>query len=271
MADAHKLPFDPAKEEAELAAIHEREEEDVARILSEKYHMLYTDLALKAVNVDALRLIPEDKAKAAEAAAFDVVAKKLSLALANPHNETLPALRDDLKGRGFELTEYLISHKSLEKALARYAELSLAVQSKPGVFKVPKEAFAKLTAAENSQKVLAEAFAAAAANESLERVSRILELTFAGALALRASDIHFEPEGERVRMRLRVDGLLSDTYFFDPKTYHQLNSRIKVLAGVKLNITDRAQDGRFTLDTEDKQIELRISFIPGAYAAALAL
>src|SRR3989338_5337939 len=153
-----KLPFDTTKEEAELAAIHEREEEDVARILSEKYGMAYTDLAFKAINVDALRLIPEEEARRAETVAFDVVAKKLSLALANPHNEALPALRDELKGRGFVLTEYLISHKSLEKALARYAELSLAVQSKPGVFKVPKEAFAKLTAAENYQKVLAEAF-----------------------------------------------------------------------------------------------------------------
>ena len=271
MDDKKPLPFDTTKEEAELAAIHEREEEDVARILSEKYGMAYTDLAFKAINVDALRLIPEEEARRAETVAFDVVAKKLSLALTNPHNEALPALRDELGKRGYELVEYLVSKKSLEKALGRYAELSLAIQSNPGVFKVPKEAFAKLSQDGISKKVLAAAFDAAVAGESLERVSRILELIFAGAIALRASDIHFEPEGGRVRLRLRVDGLLADAHFFDPRTYHQLNSRIKVLAGVKLNITNRAQDGRFTLDAIEKLLEIRASFIPGAYGESVVL
>jgi len=266
-----KLPFDTTKEEAELAAIHEREEEDVARILSEKYGMAYTDLALKAVNVDALRIIPEEEARAASAAAFDIVAKKLSLALADPHNSALPALREALAGRGYELTEYLVSKKSLEKALARYAELSLAVVSKPGVFKVPREAFAKLGEKNGSKRALAAELDRATSLESLERISRMLEVIFAGALALRASDIHFEPEGEKTRLRLRIDGLLSDAYFLDPRAYHQLNSRIKVLAGVLLNITDRAQDGRFTLDTEEKAIEMRVSFIPGNYGESIVL
>jgi type IV pilus assembly protein PilB len=266
-----KLPFDTTKEEAELAAIHEREEEDVARILSEKYGLAYTDLALKAINVDALRIVPAGTARAAQAAAFDMVAKKLSLALTDPHNETLPALRDDLRKRGFELTEYLVSKKSIEKAFARYAELSLAVESKPGVFKVPEEAFAKLSKESASKKALVAELDEAAAEESLERVSRVLEIAFAGALEMRASDIHFEPEGERVRLRLRIDGLLSDTYFFDPATYHQLNSRIKVLSGIKLNITDRAQDGRFTIDTREKLFEIRVSFIPGAYGESIVL
>ena len=266
-----KLPFDTTKEEGELAAIHEREEEDVARILSEKYGMAYADLALKAVNVDALRIISEEEAKVAEVAAFDIVAKKLSLALVNPHNPTLPALREELVGRGYVLTEYLVSKRSLAKALARYAELSLAVVSKPGVFKVPGEAFARLGEKNNSKQALSTELDTATGLETLERVSHILEVVFAGALALRASDIHFEPEETRARLRLRIDGLLADAYFFDPKAYHQLNSRIKVLSGALLNITNRAQDGRFTLDTEEKAIEMRVSFIPGAYGESIVL
>ena len=266
----HKLPFDTAKEESELAAIHEREEEDVAHILSEKYGLGYTDLALKSINVDALRIIPQKDAQAAEAAAFDVVGKKLSIGFANPNNPAVAKLKEELAARGYELIEYLVSKKSLEKALARYEELSLAVSSKPGVFKVPQAAFAKL-AENNTKKALSSALDTAMADESLERISRLLEIIFAGALALRASDIHLEPEEAHIRLRLRIDGLLTDTYFFDSRVYHQLNSRIKVLAGVKLNITDRAQDGRFTLDTEAKAIEMRASFIPGAYGESIVL
>src|SRR3989344_9462443 len=81
-----KLPFDTTKEETELAAIREREEEDVARILSEKYGMAYTDLALKAINTDALRVVPEEKARAAEAVAFDEAGEDPSLGLHPPHN-----------------------------------------------------------------------------------------------------------------------------------------------------------------------------------------
>ncbi|MDE1944481.1 MAG: type II/IV secretion system protein [Patescibacteria group bacterium] len=269
--DPKKLPFDTSKEESELAAIHEREEEDVARILSEKYGMPYADLALKTVNADALRLIPEEEARATKAAAFDVVAKKLSLAVNDPHNPALPALLEELAGRGYDVAKYLVSKKSFEKALARYAELSHAIESKPGVFRVPQAAFAKLAASDHSKQALAEEFDRATAEESLERVSRVLEIAFAGAIALRASDIHLEPEGEKTRLRLRIDGLLTDAYFFDARTYHQLNSRIKVLSGAKLNITDRAQDGRFTLDTAEKQIEIRASFIPGAYGESIVL
>lgn len=268
---SRKLPFDTAKEEAELAAIREREEEDVARILSEKYGLRYTDLALKAINVDALRIVPEEEARAAKAVAFDVVAKKLSLALADPHSPALAALREELSERGYELTEYLVSKKSLEKALERYAELSLAATSKPGIFSVPRAAFAALAHENVSKKALSARLDKAAAKESLERVSELLETVFAGALALRASDIHLEPAGERVRLRLRIDGLLTDAYFFDPKTYRGLDGRIKILAGVKLNVSDRAQDGRFTLDTEEKQIEIRASFIPGAYGESIVL
>ena len=265
------LPFDPAKEDAQLAAIHEREEEDVARIISEKYGLTYVDLALKAINTDALRAIPEVEARAAGAVAFDEAGKNLSLALHDPHNANLTKLRQDLVGRGYTLKEYLVSKKSLEKALARYAELSLAVTSRPGVFTVPSAAFDALGQASGSKKALAAGLDAAVAEESLARVSRILEIVFASALTLRASDIHFEPEGERTRLRLRVDGLLADTYFFDPGAYHQLNSRIKLLSGVMLNITDRAQDGRFSIDTGEKEIEIRSSFIPGAYGESVVL
>ena len=267
----HKLPFDPTKEEAELAAIHEREEEDVARIISEKYGLTYTNLALKVVNTDALRIVPEDKARAAEAVAFDEAGKHLSLGLHNPHNAALPALRAELAGLGYTLAEYLISKKSLDKALARYKELSLAITSKPGVFTVPADAFAGLAKANGSKAVLAAGLDKAMDKESLERVSHMLEIIFAGALALRASDIHFEPEGEKTRLRLRIDGLLADVYFFNTAVYHQLNSRIKVLSEIKLNITNRAQDGRFSISTSEKEVEIRASFIPGAYGESIVL
>ena len=266
--DSH---FDNEAEDAKLAIMREHEEEDVARILSDKYGISYSDLSLVEVDSDALRVIPEAQAREAEAVAFAKTAKELSLAVHNPNNPALAKLKEELLVREFKVKEFLVSKKSLEKALSRYADLSLTAESKAGVFTVAPEVLAKLTQQSATRTELRKEFDTATTEHSLDRVSLILEILFAGVFALRASDIHLEPSEDKTLLRLRIDGLLSDTYSFDPKTYHQLNSRIKLLSGVKLNITNRAQDGRFSITKNENQTEVRASFIPGNYGESVVL
>lgn len=265
------VPFDTEHEDRELAEIREREEEDLARILSEKYGMTYADLSLKEIDTDALRIIPEGEAREAEAAAFAKVAKTLSVAVHNPNNSALAKLREDIARWGFKVKEFLVSKKSLEKALARYAELSYAVESRVGVFTIAPAMLDTLTQKSGTRSALEAELGSAVALKSLDRVSHMLEVIFAGAFALRASDVHFEPGEETTRLRLRIDGVLVDTYFFDSTTYHQLNARIKLLSGVKLNIADRSQDGRFSVARQSGEIEIRSSFIPGNYGESIVL
>ncbi len=265
------LPFDTSKTDAQLAEVRGREEEDVVRILSEKYGMHYVDLALHEIDTEALRAVPEEDAHKAEAAVFARANKTLSLAVHNPNNRALPGLLHDLENRGYAVKQFLVSHKSLEKALDRYGDLSYATESKPGTFEVKGDTLARLTDETRSRTRLRQALDAMVAEKALDRVSRIFEIVLAGAFALGASDIHVEPEEEKARLRLRLDGVLTDAYFFDPKTYHLLNSRVKLLSGVKLNVSDRAQDGRFTVSKGDRPVELRASFIPGAYGESIVL
>lgn len=265
------LPFDTKKEDAKLAEIREHEEEDLARILSDKYGIAYADLSLQEIDTEALRVIPEEEARDAEAAAFAKTAKALSLAVHNPNNPSLAKLRDELAARGFTTQDFLVSKKSLDKALARYADLSFTTESKAGVFSIAPETLAKISSKSGTKSALKQELDAITSLKSLDRVSRILETIFAGSFALRASDIHFEPEEDKTLLRLRIDGLLSDAYLFDPATYHQLNSRIKLLSGVMLNITNRAQDGRFSIAREGSQVEIRASFIPGNYGESIVL
>ena len=266
--DSH---FDDEAEDTKLAQMREHEEEDVARILSEKYGIAYADLSLTEIDNDALRVIPEALAREAEAAAFAKTARALSLAVHNPNNPALVKLKEELASREFIVKEFLVSKKSLERILSRYADLSFASESKAGIFVVPSEILTKLTEQVSTHSALKNELDTATTEHSLDRVSLILEILFAGAFALRASDIHLEPGEEKTLLRLRIDGLLSDTYSFDPKTYHQLNSRIKLLGGVKLNISNRAQDGRFSITKNESQIEVRASFIPGNYGESIVL
>ncbi len=265
------LPFDTEGTDAKLAEVREREEEDVASILSEKYGIPYADLSLIQIDSDALRLIPEAQAREAEAIAFAKISNVLSVAVHNPNNPALANVLEDIRGRGFEVKQFLISGKSLERGLGRYSELSLATESKAGTVSVIDETFAKLAATDTKKSAVVNALDEAVAEKALSRVTRIFEILLAGAFALRASDIHFEPREDAALLRFRVDGLLTDIYHFDPATYHQLNARIKLLSGVKLNITDRAQDGRFSITRPAGAIEMRVSFIPGNYGESIVM
>ena len=82
--------------------------------------------------------------------------------------------------------------------------------------------------------------------ENLElKTSDVIDIIFSGSIGLGASDIHFEPQETQGRLRVRLDGILQDVLLFDLKIYQGLISRIKLLSKVKLNITDKPQDGRF--------------------------
>lgn len=110
-----------------------------------------------------------------------------------------------------------------------------------------------------------------------KRVTEILEIILGGAISLDASDIHIEPEEKQVKIRVRLDGILQDVLVLDKKTYENLLSRVKLLSGVKLNITDRPQDGRFsvltppTKDTGGGPIEIRASTLPAEHGESMVL
>src|SRR5581483_3592706 len=74
-----------------------------------------------------------------------------------------------------------------------------------------------------------------------------------------------------VRLRYRLDGVLTDILSFDLETFGLLLSRIKLLSGLKLNIKTEAQDGRFSVKIGDDEIEIRTSMLPGAYNESVVL
>lgn len=261
--------FDTEKEQATLAQIREREEEEAVRLLSDKYGVQYVDLSGTLVAPDALRLIKEEDARLAQAVAFAHAAKKLSVAVHNLSNPEYARVKKMLEDDAFVITEYMVSKRSIDHALEQYRDISTAVESRPGVLAIRPTTETEL--ASPSRATLADAITNALASPALDHLSHVLELIFAGAFALRASDIHLEAEETHAILRMRMDGLLTEICSFDPKAYHQLNSRIKVLSGVKINVTNRAQDGRFSIVRPSAQIEIRSSFIPGNFGESVVM
>ena len=104
-----------------------------------------------------------------------------------------------------------------------------------------------------------------------KRTTELSQIILIGAIFLNASDIHIEPEEKLVKLRVRIDGVLQNVLSFDLKIYHSLLSRIKLLAGLKLNVTTRPQDGRFSILVENTAIEIRASSLPAEFGESIVL
>lgn len=93
-------------------------------------------------------------------------------------------------------------------------------------------------------------------------VVQLVKLVLEDAIKMRASDIHFEPYEDHFRVRLRVDGRLSETIRHSRKSYGALCARIKILA--QLDVTQRRipQDGRFRSTVSGQTIDFRVSVLP---------
>ena len=101
--------------------------------------------------------------------------------------------------------------------------------------------------------------------------TELLSIILAGAINLDASDIHIEPEEKQAKNRIRADGILQDVLLFDLKIHKALVSRIKLLSKLKLNVTDRPQDGRFSILLGAIPIEIRASSLPAEYGESIVL
>lgn len=105
-----------------------------------------------------------------------------------------------------------------------------------------------------------------------KNITDLLAIIVGGSIILRSSDLHIEPSKEKSVIRARIDGILQDIISIDRKTYEALLSRIKLLSGIKFNITDKPQDGRFSVVlTEDLPVEVRTSTLPSEQGESIVL
>ncbi len=80
------------------------------------------------------------------------------------------------------------------------------------------------------------------------------------------SDIHIEPEEERVRIRFRIDGILNDVFIFPKDIQSEVITRIKVLSGLRTDEHQAAQDGRFKVNLKELgDVDIRVSIAPTYY------
>jgi type IV pilus assembly protein PilB len=99
---------------------------------------------------------------------------------------------------------------------------------------------------------------AASANDDAP-VVRVVQLVLTQGLRDRASDIHIEPQGERVRVRYRIDGALHEVLDLPGSIGPAVVSRIKIMGGMNIVERRRPQDGQITLTLEGREVDIRVA------------
>ena len=265
------IQFDEQEQKEKLAELYEQEEESLAQTLSQKYGVEYVDLTRVSIDTDALRLIDETEARKVEIAPFRKIGKKIFIAMRAPgRTDSLEAVQN-IERLGYQTRLFMVSSASLTHAWDHYKDISHASASEGGVLNISSEEIERIKNELTSIEDVRKNVTSSLTDSKTHRVSRALEVLLGGGLALHASDVHIEPEEDVVRIRFRLDGLLTEVLEFDHATYKLLLSRIKLLSGMKLNTKTSAQDGRFSVKVGDGDMEIRSSMIPGNYGETVVM
>jgi type IV pilus assembly protein PilB len=254
-AEAHKtgLPLDKALEKLGYITAA-----DIANVTAESMGVPFVDLSDYLIDPEVVKLIPETLAKKHTAVPLFKIAGTLTVAMADPQDIT--AIDQIRKESGAASVEPVLSMPEMigrvidqyYGALGGVDELVKTIGKEDARVKKPKEE----TLADVAEDV---------------PVIKLANLIIVQAVKDRASDIHIEPEQDKVLIRYRIDGLLHEIRELPRHLQSALASRIKVMSGMDIAETRKAQDGRIQLKADNKDLDLRVSSFPTIYGENIVI
>ena len=259
------------KNKEQIESMRKNEAEDLAKILAQKYNLPYLDLSRMTIDIDALKILAEEEARGGKLAVFQKAGQKLQVAIESPNPEATQKALRNLQEKGYKINTFMVSEESLARAWKRYSEVPEYEETLRGVIDVSSEKLDEFLKQTSTIEELKNLFVTSATTQKNRKISEVLEIILAGALSSDASDIHIEPQEKQVRLRFRLDGVLHDILLFDYKIYNLILSRIKLVSGLKLNVRNQAQDGRFSIKAKEEEIAVRTSVIPETYGESIVL
>ncbi|QQS15358.1 MAG: type II/IV secretion system protein [Candidatus Moraniibacteriota bacterium] len=249
-----------------LTTLKRSSEEGEAAALAHSARLPYVDLHIFPIETERVALIPEGDATSLGISLFQKRGKEIRIAILDPNRQkALDYIRALEDREGLIAKLYVASRPSLEHAWNAY---------KKPVF-LDYLDHLKVNLSDSDLAAFEQEFGnlIALKNRILEiPTTQVLETIMVGAIKLRSSDIHLEPEEQNeIRLRYRIDGVLQDIGRFPASIYPLLLSRVKMLGKMKLNIRDKSQDGHFSLNLDSRKIDIRVSSIPGNFGESLVM
>lgn len=252
------------KFEEKMAEIDIREKEKLAQSKAASLGFSYINLKGFPITPEAMVLIPEEQARNLKVVCFLKKDNQIRIGAVEPEDSQIQELVSKLgKEHQAKVEIYVVSEHSLKTALDLYQRI-------PKVKKVVRGVEIKEADLEKFKK---EMTFLKDLDTKIKKISltEVFTMILATAIQTRASDIHIETEEEEVKVRFRIDGVLKVVASLPKESWPKVISRIKLLAGLKINIEDIPQDGRITIFLTGEKIDVRISTLPSAFGESVVM
>jgi type IV pilus assembly protein PilB len=222
---------------------------DLAEALAEQHGLDFVDLSEVKLEEEALALLPESVADRYNALPVKVVGGTLVVAVSDPTNILA---HDDLRlALGTDLQIVVADVSQLDEAMGRRYQ----TQALGAVETFSSAAWRTVDSGDDERVEL---------DESAPAI-RFVNDVISRALSHRASDIHFEPQAERLLVRVRVDGVTRELTEIDTSMQASVLARLKVMGGLDIAQRRAPQDGRIGILVGGNPMDLRIAILPTTY------
>jgi type IV pilus assembly protein PilB len=219
----------------------------VGEMIAATVHVPFVSLANVEIDSLLFDLVPEDYERHQGVLPLKVDGDSLLVAMSDPLN--VPVIDELQLLTGYKIQPALALQDDLRVAISRVHSLKSAAES-------------VLREIENS--TLLETEAEVTTDELIDMaedapIVRLVNSIIAGAVNARASDIHIEPQEHKVRVRYRVDGVLTEQMTYQIQHHRAVISRIKIMSHLNITERRRPQDGRIAFACDGAQFDLRVS------------
>ena len=212
---------------------------------------------------DAVRLIPEDFARTNSVLAVKKSDKAVTIVMEDP--EDIATIDSVKRLTGLDTDIVVVGSELLNKAMDQlYGEITKAGQVEEAI-----QGITVISGDDDSSEEVD--LSPENASEEDAPIVKLVNLILQEAIKERATDIHVEPQENKVNVRIRIDGVLQIIMTPPATSLSGLVTRIKILS--KLNIAEKRlpQDGRFSIKTASKDIDVRVSILPTVYGEKIVM
>jgi len=257
----------PEKEEKlseKMAEIRVKEKEQEAQAKANDLGLPYINLKGFPIAPEILGIITKEQAAKMQVVPFFKHKGEIRVGVLDPFSQaTTHIIKQLQEEEKVNVLPYIISDHSFVHALKLYDAIPRPRHYTSGV----------TIQADDLKKYREQVSTLASLGKLVKEVpfSELVTVIIAGSLETRSSDIHIEAEADDVKVRYRIDGVLHDVTSLDRDIWKQLINRLKLVAKVKLNITNSPQDGRFTIHLPSEEIDVRVSFLPTGYGESVVM
>jgi type IV pilus assembly protein PilB len=231
------------------------DERHLVAALAEQYGLPVVDLRRQAPTPEALALIPESLARGLMAVPIRRTSDDgLDIAVSDPARS---GLTEELaRASGVAVHLRLAPASDVRRTIDQSYRALAGVAQHVRDFEVTGSAAGTTPGRHGGRTELQEAVAGSAP------VVQVVNLIITQALRDRASDVHIEPQGDQVRVRMRIDGALHDVLSLPTEMGPALVSRIKVMAGMNIVERRRSQDGQIETTVDGRALDIRVASTP---------